>query len=82
MDYKSQAEMQLHSDSFDKSLLPDITEISIPNTDAQTKIEDFLKAVGNPYLFRVGDIGVHVVFSGTAGDSLQQRICRLLSKSI
>lgn len=82
MNYKAQAETRLCSASFDKSLLPDITEISIPDADEQTKIEGFLRAVGNPYLFRVGDIGVHVVFSGAAGDSLQQRICRLLSKSI
>lgn len=82
MNYKTHAETQLRSVSFDKRLLPDITEISIPDADAQTKIEDFVKAVGNPYLFRVGDIGVHVVFSGTTGDSLQQRIGRLLTKSI
>ena len=82
MNYKAQAETQLHSATFDKSLLPDITEIPISDADAQTKIGDFLKAVGNPYLFRVGDIGVHVVFSGAAGDSLQQRICRLLLNPI
>lgn len=82
MNYKAQAETLLCSASFDKSLLPDITEILIPDADVQTKIEGFLEEVGNPYLFRVGDIGVHVVFSGAAGDSLQQRICRLLLKPI
>lgn len=82
MDYKAQAEAHFHSASFDKSLLPDISGVSISGPDAQARMESFLNAVGNPYLFRVGDIGVHVVFSGTAGDSLQQRICRLLSKSV
>ena len=42
----------------------------------------FLQAVRNPYLFRVGDIGVHVTFSGKNGDTLQKRVCNLLSKSI
>ena len=80
MDYKAQAEAHFHSASFDKSLLPDISGVSISGPDAQARMESFLNAVGNPYLFR--DVGVHVVFSGTAGDSLQQRICRLLSKSV
>lgn len=82
MSYKSQAENQLHSENFDKYSLSDITGISIPAGDGQTKISAFLQAAGNPYLFRVGDIGVHVVFSGENGDTLQKRICRLLSKSI
>lgn len=82
MNYKSQAERQLSSEGFDKNNLSDIAGISIPDGDAKTKISAFLQAVGNPYLFRVGDIGVHVVFSGENGDTLQKRICHLLSKSI
>lgn len=82
MDYKRQAEDQLRSANFDKSDLPDLAGISIPDADAETKICAFLKAAGNPYLFRVGDIGVHVVFSGKEGDTLQKRICRLLSNPI
>ena len=82
MNYKSQAENQLCSEGFDKYSLPDITGISIPASDAKTKISTFLQAAGNPYLFRVGDIGVHVVFSGKNGDTLQKRICHLLSESI
>lgn len=82
MDYKAQAEQQLRSAEFDKSTLPDISEIVIPNSDSEGKMVAFLQAVGNPYLFRVGDIGVHVSFSGKAGDTLQKRLCNLLSKSI
>lgn len=82
LNYKSQAENQLHSEAFDKYSLPDITGISIPAGDDKTKISTFLQAAGNPYLFRVGDIGVHVAFSGENGDTLQKRICHLLSKSI
>ncbi|MFG6352714.1 MAG: hypothetical protein K1W21_14145 [Oscillospiraceae bacterium] len=82
MNYKSQAENQLRSEHFDKYSLPDITGVSIPASDDKTRMSTFLKATGNPYLFRVGDIGVHVVFSGENGDTLQKRICRLLSKSI
>lgn len=82
MNYKSQAENQLRSENFDKYSLPDITGISIPTCDAKAKMSTFLQIAGNPYLFRVGDIGVHVVFSGKNGDTLQRRLCHLLSKSI
>lgn len=82
MNYKDLAEAQLRSKSFDKYSLPDITEIRILNSDAQAKMSAFLHAGGNPYLFRVGDTAVHVVFTGNAGDTLQKRICHLLSKSI
>lgn len=82
MDYKEQAEKQLHSADFDKYALPDIADVKIPDADSESKIVAFLQAVKNPYLFRVGDIGVHVSFSGGNGDTLQKRVCNLLSKSI
>lgn len=82
MDYKEQAEKQLHAADFDKYALPDIAGFRIPDTDSESKIAAFLQAVQNPYLFRVGDIGVHVSFSGRNGDTLQKRVCNLLSKSI
>ena len=82
LNYKRQAEHQLHSGGFDKNSLSDITGIMLPDGDAKTKICTFLQAAGNPYLFRVGDVGVHVVFSGENGDTLQKRICHLLSESI
>lgn len=82
MDYKELAAIQLKSDTFDKQQLPDITGLSLPDSDAKTKMTTFLRVVNNPYLFRVGDIGVHVVFSGNRGDTLQNRVCKLLTKSI
>lgn len=82
MNYKDLAEIQLHSDTFDKQSLSDISGISIPDSDAKTKMKTFIKIAGNPYLFRVGDVGVHVAFSGNSGDTLQKRICHLLSEFI
>ncbi len=82
MDYKEQAEKKLYAADFDKYSLPDISKVKIPDSDAEGKIFTFLQAVGNPYLFRVSDTGVHVSFSGKSGDTLQQRVCNLLSKSI
>ena len=82
MNYKDLAAIQLKSDTFDKQQLPDITGISLPDSDAKAKMVTFLQFVNNPYLFRVGDIGVHVVFSGHRGDTLQNRVCKLLTESI
>lgn len=82
MDYKEQAEKQLLAANFDKYSLPDISDVVIPDSDPKSKISAFLQNVANPYLFRVGDIGVHVSFSGSPGDTLQKRVCDLLSKSI
>lgn len=82
MDYKEQAERQMHSADFDKYSLPDISGLEIPDDGSEGRICAFLQAVRNPYLFRVGDIGVHVAFSGRNGDTLQKRVCNLLSKSI
>ncbi len=82
MNYKGQAEKKLCSEGFDKYSLADITGISIPTGDNKAKMRAFLQTAGNPYLFRVGDIGVHVVFSGKNGDTLQKRIYHLLSNSI
>lgn len=82
MNYKEQAENQLYASDFDKYQLSDISAITIPDGDSRSKMRSFLQVVSNPYLFRVGDIGVHVSFSGSAGDTLQKRVCNLLSKSI
>lgn len=82
MDYKEQAKQQLLSADFDKFSLPDISDVKIPDSDSESRIFAFLQAVKNPYLFRVGDIGVHITFSGRNGDTLQKRVCNLLSKSI
>ena len=76
MNYKGQAEKKLCSEGFDKYSLADITGISIPTGDNKAKMRAFLQTAGNPYL------GVHVVFSGKNGDTLQKRIYHLLSNSI
>lgn len=82
MNYKEQAETRLYAADFDKDRLPDISQISIPDLDSKSKMAVFLQAVGNPYLFRVGDTGVHISFSGRNGDTLQRRVFHLLSESI
>jgi len=79
LNYKEQAEQRLRAADFDKYELQDLSGISLPNGDSRAKMRALLRAAGNPYLFRVGDIGVHVSFSGKTGDTLQGRICRLLS---
>jgi hypothetical protein len=79
LDYKKEAAEKLRSQSFRKEELPDISGISLAESDEKVKIQKFLDTVKNPYLFRVGDIGVHVVFSGQSGDSLQAHIRNLLS---
>ena len=68
--------------AFDKYNLPDISSCALPKDDEKAKIRYFLDFVKNPYLFRVGDIGVHVVFSGEPGDSLQSHIYHLLSSKL
>lgn len=80
MNYKDMADAQLRSAAFDKRQLPDIAGIALPDSDAGTKMAAFLQAAGNPYLFRVGEVGVHVAFSGGPGDTLQGRLCRLLGR--
>jgi len=82
LDYREQAERRLHAADFDKYELPDLSGVVIPDGGSKAGMLSFLRAVGNPYLFRVGDIGVHVSFSGKYGDTLQKRVCALLAKSI
>ena len=81
-DFRDRAANDLSSPSFDKYSLPDISLYVPLNTDEASKARDFLKFIKNPYLFRVGDIGVHVVFSGQPGDTLQSHICNLLASRL
>lgn len=63
--YKEDADRLLHEATFDKYSLPDLSSFSVScTTDPSEKFTQFLSYVKNPYLFRVGDIGVHVSFSG------------------
>ena len=82
-DYKQTAKDILSAASFNKYELPDISEYTFSNTnDEKAKMASFLHFVKNPYLFRVGDVGVHVVFSGKSGDTLQSHICNLLASKL
>lgn len=81
-DYKQAAKDTLSSASFNKYDLPDISEYRFSDDDEKAKIRSFLSFVRNPYLFRVGDVGVHVVFSGQPGDTLQSHICNLLASKL
>lgn len=82
MDYKEQAEAQLRAADFDKFALSDLSAFQLPDGEPQYKFAAFLQYVKNPYLFRVGDIGVHISFSGKDGDTLQRRLCSLFSDTI
>lgn len=49
--------------SADKNTLVDMKELQIPIDRLYThKLSDYFDFVGNPYLFRVGDVGVKVNF--------------------
>jgi len=79
---KAEADAQLCSEAFDKYELPDLADYALPNGQEREKMRAFLDRVNNPYLFRVGEIGVHVVFSGQTGDTLQAHISSLLTKQL
>jgi hypothetical protein len=79
LNYKKAADDFLLSKSFNKNDLPDISGITIKGSDEKARMQDFLNHVKNPYLFKVGDIAVRVVFSGQSGDTLQSHIYNLLS---
>lgn len=81
-DYKQAAKDTLSASSFNKYDLADISEYIASGDDEKAKIKSFLNFVKNPYLFRVGDIGVHVIFSGKPGDTLQSHICNLLASKL
>lgn len=82
VDLKQAAQEMLDAPGFDKYCLSDISDCAISGRDEAARMRDFLSFVKNPYLFRVGDIGVHVVFSGEKGNSLQSHICNLLTSQL
>ena len=58
---------QLDFSDIDKTQLVDIRDIDIdPNAPVEERISHFIEKVGNPYMHRVGKIGVRVVFSPTS----------------
>ena len=80
--YKEDADRLLHEATFDKYSLPDLSSFSVScTTDPSEKFTQFLSYVKNPYLFRVGDIGVHGSFSGEPGKTLQDSMLKILSSN-
>ena len=71
MNYKELATIQLKADMFDKQQLPNIVS-SLHDSDTKTKMITFLRVANNPYLFWVGNIGVHVALSGNRGSAKAQ----------
>lgn len=48
-----------------KKSLVDIRDITVDKTKSvKEKIEDFAEKVKNPYLFKVGDVAVKVIYNG------------------
>ena len=65
-------------DGCDPASLTDIRTIPVDRTQpAAQRMADFLHAVGNPYLFRVGDVVVKVSF-----DSSGKRLTDALSDAL
>lgn len=79
---KQSAQEMLKTPSFDKYSLSDISSYTVTGEDECAKMRSFLNFVKNPYLFRVGDIAVHVVFSGDKGNLLQSHIYNLLTSKL
>ena len=80
--YKEDADRLLHESKFDKYSLPDLSSFSVSSTtDPRKKFTQFLSYVKNPYLFRVGDIGVHVAFAQEPGKTLQDSMLKILSSN-
>lgn len=82
VDLKQSAQEMLDAPCFDKYGLSDISNCVISDGDEAARMRAFLSFVKNPYLFRVGDIGVHIVFSGEKGNSLQSHIYNLLASQL
>ena len=64
---KESALHYLSSPAFNKNTLVDITEIHVRSEPDGDKMKAFVDAVKNPYLFRVGSIGVHVTYQEIQG---------------
>ncbi len=66
----------------DKNSLVDLNTIDIDNDNSkEIKILDYITQINNPYLFRVGDIAVKLVFKED-GRSLQDELKKLISANL
>lgn len=62
----------------DKSTLVDLNDVYIDTTlPVKKRIQSFIEQVKNPYLFKVGDVAVKVVFQ-ESGPTLQERLESLI----
>jgi hypothetical protein len=53
-----------------------------PEGDRAANARRFFQQVGDPYVFRVDEVTVHVQFAGTDGGTLQGHIQNLLAAAI
>lgn len=82
MTLQEQARETIKSRNIDTSHLIDIETIGELDGSTEAKMTAFIKAIKNPYLFRVGSTTVHLEFSDQSSDTLQDKMCNILSKSI
>lgn len=62
----------------DKSTLVDLNDVYIDTTlPVEERIRSFIEQVKNPYVFKVGDVAVKVVYQ-ESGPSLQERLESLI----
>lgn len=62
----------------DKSTLVDLNDVYIDTSlPVEERIRSFIEQVKNPYVFKVGDVAVKVVYQ-EAGQSLQERLESLI----
>lgn len=62
----------------DKSTLVDLNDVYIDTTlPVEQRIRSFIEQVKNPYVFKVGDVAVKVVYQ-ESGPSLQERLESLI----
>lgn len=63
----------------DRERLVDIREVDVSrDIPVEERIREFVRQVGNPYCFRVGDVVVKAAFSENGG-SFEERFERMLS---
>lgn len=65
---------------YDKNSLTDLRDITVDkNRSVMERIDDFTDRVKNPYLFKVGDVIVKVVYSGEKNfsEALSCALCSL-----
>ncbi len=66
----------------DKNSLVDLNTIDIDKENSkEIKILNYITQINNPYLFRVGDIAVKLIFKED-GRSLQEELEKLISENL